>query len=381
MNRRDNWIKAKLGDYISEYNHRNKSGSFSVYSVTNDLGFCQNYFDKEVASADKSNYKIVPFGCFAYNPSRINVGSVALQDKEDNVIVSPLYTVFQVSPELNTRFLLYYIKSDYASTFIKAYSRGAVRNNLKFKTLCNFEINLPPLDEQHKIVADLDEISETISELQQQVIDLDALVQSTFYTMFGDPIANEKGWVVKKLSEISKIGTGATPSRTNKRYYNGDIPWVKTTEVQFCDIYDTEEKITSLAIKETNCTIYPSGTILMAMYGQGKTRGQLARLKIDASTNQACAAIELFDEYCNKDYIYGILKLLYNFIRNMARGGNQANLNLSLVKSIPIILPPLALQRKFAAKVKAIDEAKAELNAQISEMQTLLASRMDYYFD
>lgn len=117
------------------------------------------------------------------------------------------------------------------------------------------------------------------------------------------------------------------------------------------------------------------------MYGQGKTRGQIAKLKIDATTNQACAAIQFIDNNLLRDFLYEILRILYDNIREMARGGNQANLNLNLVRSIQIILPPLSLQQAFAARAEAIEAAKAELNAQIAEMQTLLVSRMDYYFD
>ena len=99
-------MKARLGDYIQEYSVRNKAEEdIPVYSVTNTQGFCQDYFGKEVASKDKSTYKIVPKGCFAYNPSRINVGSVDWQRHKDRVIVSPLYNVFSVTPELDQQYL------------------------------------------------------------------------------------------------------------------------------------------------------------------------------------------------------------------------------------------------------------------------------------
>ena len=92
-------MKVKLGDYIQEYSVRNKADEdIPVYSVTNTHGFCRDYFGKEVASKDKSTYKVVPKGYFAYNPSRINVGSVDWQRYEEKVIVSPLYNVFCVLP-------------------------------------------------------------------------------------------------------------------------------------------------------------------------------------------------------------------------------------------------------------------------------------------
>ena len=115
-------MKVRLGDYIKEYSVRNKNDEdIPVYSVTNTQGFCQDYFGKEVASKDRTTYKIVPKGCFAYNPSRINVGSVDWQRNEDRVIVSPLYNVFSVAPELNQQYLYYYLKSDVTLHFIKEF--------------------------------------------------------------------------------------------------------------------------------------------------------------------------------------------------------------------------------------------------------------------
>lgn len=104
-------MKVRLGDYIQEYTVKNKKEEdIPVYSVTNTQGFCRDYFGKDVASKDRSTYKIVPRGYFAYNPSRINVGSVDWQRHEDRVIVSPLYNVFSVSKELDKQYLYYYLK-------------------------------------------------------------------------------------------------------------------------------------------------------------------------------------------------------------------------------------------------------------------------------
>ena len=104
--------RVVLGKFIKEYSKKNKENNpYPVYSVTNSNGFCTEYFTKDVSSEDKRNYKIVPFGYFAYNPSRINVGSVDCQQKEDCVIVSPLYTVFSVSNDLDENYLKYFFKS------------------------------------------------------------------------------------------------------------------------------------------------------------------------------------------------------------------------------------------------------------------------------
>ena len=125
-------MKERLGNYIQEYSVRNKNGEdIPVYSVTNTQGFCRDYFGKEVASKDKTTYKIVPKGCFAYNPSRINVGSVDYQRYEDRVIVSPLYNVFSVSDSLDKQYLYYYLKSNVTLQRIKDVASGSVRDNLK----------------------------------------------------------------------------------------------------------------------------------------------------------------------------------------------------------------------------------------------------------
>lgn len=281
--------------------------------------------------------------------------------------------ILQPIKRINAKFFKLYLES------CKIPSLGYSRH---YKLLKELQVPVPPLAEQERIVAELDSLSGVIEKKKQQLKELDALAQSIFYEMFGDPITNEKGWEVKKLGDISLIGTGATPSRGNEGlYYDGNIPWVKTTEVQNCEIINTEECITQQAIEETNCKVYPPGTILMAMYGQGKTRGQIAKLKINAATNQACAAIMLNEEMSNMNFVYELLLINYTNIRALARGGNQANLNLKLVSSIPIILPPLSLQQTFASKIEAIEKQKELIKQSIKEVETLFNSRMDYYFN
>lgn len=148
---------VKLGDYIEEYSEKNTGKeNVPVYSVTNEEGFCRGYFSKDVSSRDKSNYKIVPYGYFAYNPSRINVGSIDWQKAENKVLVSPLYVVFQVKKGIEQQYLLHYLKSDIAKLYIKSMATGSVRDNLKFSMLKKFSINLPSVEEQKNIVKKID---------------------------------------------------------------------------------------------------------------------------------------------------------------------------------------------------------------------------------
>lgn len=180
-------MKERLGNFINEYSVKNKQDEdIPVYSVTNDRGFCTEYFSKEVASKNKITYKIVPRGYFAYNPSRINVGSVDCQQCEDRVIVSPLYVVFGVSPELNQRFLLHYLKSEVARTYIKAYATGSVRDNLKFEILKEIPIQKYSIEEQCNKAKILDTMDEMVKLRKKQLDCLDQLVKSRY---FGEVVA------------------------------------------------------------------------------------------------------------------------------------------------------------------------------------------------
>ena len=195
--------KQRLGDYIEEYSVKNKNDEeYPVYSVTNKQGFCTEYFNKDVSGADKTKYKIVPFGYFAYNPSRINVGSVDWQSCEENVIVSPLYVVFKCKNGLTQDYLKYFLKSSYGLRLINSSVSGSVRNNLKFRTLSEFVLNIGDSREQQRIVNDLDKIKNAI-DIEQRQIDLyDELVKARFVEMFGLFPSNEKGWEVGTIRDL-----------------------------------------------------------------------------------------------------------------------------------------------------------------------------------
>ena len=172
-------MKVRLGNYINEYSVRNKNDeNIPVYSVTNTKGFCRDYFGKEVASKDKTTYKIVPRGYFAFNPSRINVGSVDWQRNEDRVIVSPLYNVFSVSPQLDQQYLYYYLKSDFVLQRIRAVATGSVRDNLKLAMLYEFPIRLPSIERQKEMAERLDKVKKVISLREQEYQRLDELIKA-----------------------------------------------------------------------------------------------------------------------------------------------------------------------------------------------------------
>ena len=161
-----------------------------------------------------------------------------------------------------------------------------------------------------------------------------------------------------RLGDIAKIGSGGTPPRSNPEYWGGTIPWVKTTQIQNCTINndDIEERITESGLRHSSAKMVPAGNIVMAMIGQGRTRGQVARLGLDACTNQNAATIEAKSDYDN-DFIYQQLLFRYRQIRNASNSSGQQNLNLDIIRSLRFPAPPLPEQKAIADLLSTWDRA------------------------
>jgi len=176
------------------------------------------------------------------------------------------------------------------------------------------------------------------------------------------------GWHRSTLGEIARITSGGTPDRSEPSYWGGSVPWVTTGEIQFNTITDTAEKITEAGLKNSSAKLFPPGTLLMAMYGQGKTRGQVAKLEIEASTNQACAAI-LLNAGHDPDFYFQYFTFQYDAIRELGNAGTQQNLSGGILKGVGVPVPPIDEQRRVAQVLGAWDEAIAKAE------RLLLASR------
>ena len=197
--------------------------------------------------------------------------------------------------------------------------------------------------------------------------------------MFGDPVGNPKHWDKLELATLGKISSGSTPSREINDYYKGNIPWVKTGEVNGTRIIKTTECISEQALKNSSCKLYPAGSLVIAMYGQGKTRGQVGVLGVEASTNQACAVIPPSNQM-NYDYLFMLLKLCYEDLRRLGRGGNQPNLNSGLIKSYCVISPPINLQNQFAELIQAIEAQKKQARTSLQKSEDLFNSLLQRAF-
>lgn len=332
----------------------------------------KNYRDKgdfPVIAAGKS---IAYFSSHAnYNTNTITISSSGANAgfvwKHTYPIWASDCTVIEVNENINLDYFYLFLLSK--QEIIYSFQTGAGQPHVYWKDIKNIEIDLPSLEKQRKIAKTLDKANELIELRKESIIKLDALAKSIFIDMFGDPVSNPKGWEVKKLKELTDVKTGKTPSRNEPLYWeNGTELWATTTEVNKRFIFDTQEKITKYAVEKCNLTIYPKNTILIAMYGQGKTRGNVVLLKVDSTINQAFGAI-LSSENINQEFLLSLLKNSYSHIRSLGRGGNQENLNLDIVKNLDIIYPSIDLQNKFAKIIEKIEEQKSLYEKELELLQ------------
>lgn len=185
------------------------------------------------------------------------------------------------------------------------------------------------------------------------------------------PFEIPENWVWCRLGGIAEIGTGATPLTSNDEYYkNGTVPWITSSATNNLFVESPEQYITQKALKETNCKVYPSGTLVVAMYGQGKTRGQITELMFDAATNQACATITLhLNDFFLRKFVKQFFQKIYLEIRELAQGGAQPNLNMGKISNTIVPLPPLSEQQRIVTKLDELMQYCDELEASIKESQ------------
>lgn len=352
----------KLGDYIKEYSVRNRlNEDIPVYSVTNSQGFCRDYFGKEVASDNKKTYKIVPRHAFAYNPSRINVGSVDYQHCEDKVIVSPLYNVFTVNENIIPEYLYYYLKSPSTIKRIKTIASGSVRDNLKLSMLYEFPIEVPSISKQKKILNILREIRFSIDCRKKELEQLDNLIKARFVEMFGDKYPN------MVVGDKLKTTSGGTPSKKHSEYYDGGtIPWLTSGEVNAGIIRTVKNRITEEAVKNSSAKMIPENSILVAMYGA--TAGQVGLLKIRTTTNQAICSILPNEKYL-PEYLYHAMASKKDWMISQSAGGAQPNISQSVIRRMEIVDAPIAMQNIFVKLVHQVDKSKFAVQNTVQGIQ------------
>lgn len=283
--------------------------------------------------------------------TRPNLNAVALLPPElDGAIGSTGFDVLRTKPGVEPAWLYYAVQTP---DFIQAMSgivQGALYPAVRPRDIRGFPLRVPLLDEQRRIVA---EIEERLSRLEAGVAALKR-VQANLKRYRAGALAEitrinhetlPAGWRWSSVGELAQVGTGATPKRGQSTYWqDGTVPWVTSGVVNQPIVTEPTELFTETALQETNCKVYPPGTLLVAMYGEGKTRGMCTELGISAATNQALAAVQT--EESLRPYLKRVLQAAYERTRGAASGGVQPNLNLSHVRAIRVPLPPPSVRRQ-----------------------------------
>ena len=352
-------MKRPLKHYIRECGARNKLRECTaVYSVTNSQGFVPStdYFSKEVYSKDLTNYKIVKRGMIAYNPSRVNVGSLAVQNAEEQVIVSPLYVVISVDEtQLLPEYLCYFLHSDIGLKEIAAHTAGSVRDSLKFSALQNIEITIRSVEEQRFIIRILQKVEALINKRRQTLNKLDDLVKSQFIEMFGDLRLNEKGWDLVPLSEIAEYYNGLTYKPED--VCNDGTLVLRSSNIQQGELDFADRIRVKCQVKER--LYVRDGDILMcSRNGSAKLVGKVAKIP-QLSEPMTFGAFMMIIHSEFPDFLVTYFRT--DAFREQIKTGATTTINqitATMLNKVMLPLPDRELIKKFSAFVEQTDKSK-----------------------
>lgn len=384
---------VELFQCIEEQNKRYKLSEeekeYGILGVNNKEGIFDAYLQK--GKEINQPYKKMEVDWIAYNPYRINVGSMGIRLKKHlNEYISPAYVVFSCLNNLKPEYLFLMFKTPTFNNIINENTTGSVRQNLTFETLKNIQIPLPSLEEQEAIVSAYQSKIDEAQQLENQAQQLENEIEKYLFEELGIEQTQEKKVKVKglqfvefknvekwgvdfvfnmekeknkykvyKISDLCKISSGGTPSRSRKEYFTGNIPWIKTGELNNEILFDTEEKITEDAIQNSSARLYPIGSLVVAMYGA--TIGKTAKLGVEATTNQACAV--LFDIDTSKveiDFLWEFIQSQTNRFKSLAYGSAQPNLNAGIISNYEVPLPTLDTQNKIVKQIKTMKQTQKQ---------------------
>ena len=296
----------------------------------------------------------------------------------------------------NLDFLKHLLRSYEVRSQIAKTANGVTRFNISKKLFANIMIPVPPIEVQEEIVRILDSFSDYAAELQAE---LQARKQQYEYyrnlLLTFNPSAygcgtddEQKDGVTtwgghnykiewKKMGEIcNRICSGGTPTTSNKSFYNGSIPWLRTQEVNWSDVYDTEIKISEEAVKKSSAKLIPSNCVIIAMYGA--TAAKVCINRIPLTTNQACCNLEINPQLASYKYVYYWLCNSYEKLKSMGEG-SQNNINGMKIKQYPIPIPPLELQEKIVAILDRFETLVNDLTNGLPAEIAAVKDQYEYY--
>ena len=293
---------------------------------------------------------------------------------------------------IERRYLFYMLQTQTFQTPLKMISRSA-QNGFNTGEIYPICFPIAPLSEQRRIVARIEELFSRldagVAALRYAKAQLQRYRQSVLSAAVTGQLTQawrEKAdvtlseWESVSIDDISEVKTGKTPKRGEPQFWtNGTIPWLTSSATSNDFTHEADQFVTKAAL-DSGLKLFEPGTLLLAMYGEGKTRGQVTEITFQASCNQACAAIIVNDARAFRPFVKLRLQECYEQTRKAASGGNQPNLNLTKVREIPLQLPPLAEQHQIVAEVEArttaIDRLEAELDRQITRSNRLRQSTL-----
>lgn len=322
------------------------------------------------------NIKLVKRGTVIMS-FKLTVGKTAIAGKDLYTNEAIMAFNLRNGYDIDASFLYYYLKN----YRWEGSNKAVMGITLNKATISKHKIAIPPKSTQLSIVSELDNLNELIRIKKEQLKDYDALAQSIFYEMFGDPVENEKGWEVKKLKDISrKIGDGlhGTPE-----YSELDTGWYfingNNLENGCISIKSTTKKVTDFVRKKYYVEM-DDFTLLVSING---TLGKSAFYNGENVILGKSACYIKLNKDVNKLFIYEIIRGEYfkRYAESVCTGTTIRNVSLKAMREFPIIYPPLPLQHSFAQKIEQIEQQKATIQKTITDLETLLAARMQYWFD
>lgn len=378
--------KCKLGELITQRREKNDGSDLPICGVSKD-----GLIPPKQKDADTSIYNVFYRDDFIFNPARMELNSIAINDMYDRAICSSLYEVFYVhrTDLLLPHYLELIIRQKWFTRYCEFLGQGSAREYCRFGNISEIEIEFPPIEEQQKIVEYNTAIENRIA-LKQKINDnlvavgtasiqknvgRGALINLTEAEM--DSLIFPEDFKIKTVSEFcAETKSGSTPSRTNNEYWeNGTISWVKSGEVHNNITLQTEEYITSLGLSESSTKLLPKDTVLMAMYGV--TAGEVGYLAIEATTNQAICGM-ICRSKAEAAYLYFSLIQSQAKISRLSNGGAQDNLSKNFIDNIKIVVPPSEFIEKLnlaaiveqmtlnTKEITLLEELQATVLAQLS---------------
>lgn len=302
---------------------------------------------------------LMPKGTVLFS-SRAPIGYVAIAASE--ISTNQGFKSFILPPGIDSRFTYYQLK--WLKPEAEAIATGTTFKELSGATIATLPFKVAPAAEQTRIANQLDTLLTRIQACNDRFAAIPALLKRFRQTVLdaalnGTLLESEEVSVKKvpkvQISAIAAVGTGSTPLRSNGQFFaSTGTPWVTSSATSNAVITGASEFVTPAGVSTNRLKIYPKGTLLVAMYGEGKTRGQVAQLGIEATINQACAAVVVDGTKALPAYVKLALQANYLSMRELAEGGSQPNLNLSKVKEFVIPLPSLVAQTEIVRRVEAL---------------------------